>query len=153
MTEEQDMEALGNADIALHHGTDRILLLTFHAHSFNKYYPNACPRPGTILGAKRHTFISTPIPFLEKYHPQCPLCSGVAYQKKILEVVGNNCAELPSHCKTLQLFFLCFFFFFSFLLFKAAPAAYGGSQARGHIGAVATGLRHSQSNAGSKLHL
>ena len=32
----------------------------------------------------------------------------------------------------------------------AAPAAYGGSQARGRIGAVATGLRQSHSNAGSK---
>ena len=32
------------------------------------------------------------------------------------------------------------------LLFRAAPAAYGGSQARGHIGATAAGLRHSQGN-------
>ena len=31
--------------------------------------------------------------------------------------------------------------------------AYGGSQARGVIGAVATGLRHSPSNAGSKPRL
>uniref|UniRef100_A0A8D0N4C1 Catenin alpha-3 n=1 Tax=Sus scrofa TaxID=9823 RepID=A0A8D0N4C1_PIG len=34
-----------------------------------------------------------------------------------------------------------------------APAAYGGSQARGLIGAVATGLRQSHSNMGSKPHL
>ena len=32
----------------------------------------------------------------------------------------------------------------------AAPAAYGGSQARGRIGAVATGLHQSHSNAGSE---
>ena len=32
----------------------------------------------------------------------------------------------------------------------AAPAAYGGSQARGQIGAVATSLRQSHSNAGSE---
>ena len=32
----------------------------------------------------------------------------------------------------------------------AAPAAYGGSQARGPIGAAATGLRQSHSNAGSE---
>ena len=32
----------------------------------------------------------------------------------------------------------------------AAPAAYGGSQARGRIGAVATGLCQSHSNAGSE---
>ena len=35
----------------------------------------------------------------------------------------------------------------------AAPAAYGGSQARGPIGAVATGLHQSHSNAGSELCL
>ena len=31
----------------------------------------------------------------------------------------------------------------------ATPAAYGGSQARGLIGAAATGLHHSHSNMGS----
>ena len=44
-------------------------------------------------------------------------------------------------------------FFFFFLLFRAAPTAYGGSQARGPIEAVAAGLRHSHSNAGSKPYL
>ena len=32
----------------------------------------------------------------------------------------------------------------------AAPAAYGGSKARGPIGAVATSLHHSHSNVGSE---
>ena len=36
---------------------------------------------------------------------------------------------------------LDFLFFFFFCLFKAAPSAYGGSQARGRIGAVATSLQ------------
>ena len=53
------------------------------------------------------------------------------------------------------------FFFFVFFWFVvvvvaiswAAPAAYGGSQARGRIGAVATGLRQSHSNAGSEPRL
>ena len=35
----------------------------------------------------------------------------------------------------------------------AAPAAYGGSQAMGGIGAIAAGLWHSHSKAGSELHL
>ena len=56
---------------------------------------------------------------------------------------------------------LLFFFFFVFCLFVvvvvaiswAAPAAYGGSQARGRIGAIATGLRQSHSNAGSEPRL
>ena len=39
-----------------------------------------------------------------------------------------------------------------FSLFMAAPAAYGGSQARGRIRVVASGLRQSHS-AGSEPHL
>ena len=35
----------------------------------------------------------------------------------------------------------------------ATPMAYGGSQARGRIGAAAGGLRHSHSNARSKQGL
>ena len=40
-----------------------------------------------------------------------------------------------------------------FCLFRAAPTAHGGSQARGRIRAVAAGLRHSHSNAGPKPSL
>ena len=44
-----------------------------------------------------------------------------------------------------------------FLLFRAAPATYRGSQARDHIGAVDASLHHSHShshsNAGSELPL
>ena len=40
--------------------------------------------------------------------------------------------------------------FFVFCLFRAAPAAYEGSQARGQIGATSAGLHHSHSNAGSE---
>ena len=51
-------------------------------------------------------------------------------------------------------FFLCF----SFLkikkkIFRAAPAAYGGSQAPGRIRAIAAGLHYSRSNVGSELRL
>ena len=42
-------------------------------------------------------------------------------------------------------------FCFFFCLFMVAPEAYGGSQARGPIEAVATGNSHS--NTGSKPHL
>ena len=45
------------------------------------------------------------------------------------------------------------FFFFFFGISWAAPTAYGGSQARGRIGAVATSLRQNHSNAGSELRL
>ena len=40
-----------------------------------------------------------------------------------------------------------------FFLFRAALATYGGSQARGPIGVVAAGLRHSHSNVGTEPHL
>ena len=43
-----------------------------------------------------------------------------------------------------------FFFFCLFVISWAAPLAYGGSQARGRIGALATGLRQSHSHAGSE---
>ena len=49
-----------------------------------------------------------------------------------------------------------FFFFFFFLLFtfsRADPTAYGGSQARGPIGAVAASLHHGYSNMGSESRL
>ena len=49
---------------------------------------------------------------------------------------------------------LLFWVFFVFLLFLwAAPTAYGGSQARGRIGAVAAGLHQSHSNVGSEPRL
>ena len=44
-----------------------------------------------------------------------------------------------------------FFFFFVFCPFRPSPVAYGGSQARGLIGAVATSLHHCHSKARSKL--
>ena len=40
-----------------------------------------------------------------------------------------------------------------FLLFTAAPMAYGGSQAGGRIGAIATSLHHNHSKAGSEPRL
>ena len=40
-----------------------------------------------------------------------------------------------------------------FGLFRTTPVAYGGSQARVQIGAVAAGLCHSHSNTGSKPRL
>ncbi len=56
--------------------------------------------------------------------------------------------------------FFVFCFFLSFVVVAAvvaiswaAPTAYGGSQARGLIGAVAAGLHHSHSNAGSEPRL
>ena len=43
-------------------------------------------------------------------------------------------------------------FGFIYLSFRATPGAFGGSQAKGQIGAVAAGLNHSYSNARSLTH-
>ena len=45
------------------------------------------------------------------------------------------------------------FYFIFFLLFEAAPVAYGGSQASGLIGATAVSLCHNHSNTRSELCL
>ena len=60
------------------------------------------------------------------------------------------------HLLDIHMSFLLFFWIFFFCLFafsRAAPTAYGGSQARCLIGAIATGLCQSHSNAGSELSL
>ena len=54
------------------------------------------------------------------------------------EILEDTCMSTP--------FFCCF-------VFRAAPGAYGGSQARGPIGATAAGLHRSHSNPGSEPHL
>ena len=57
-------------------------------------------------------------------------------------------------CLTIYIKEFTFFFFFVLLLLPwAAPAAHGGPQARGPIGAAATGLRQSHSNARSEPRL
>ena len=43
--------------------------------------------------------------------------------------------------------------FICLCLSRATPEAYGGSQARSRVGAVAAGLHYSHSNAGSELRL
>ena len=45
------------------------------------------------------------------------------------------------------------YLFIYFCIFRAAPAAYGSSNARGQIGAVVAGLRCSHSNARYEPHL
>ena len=50
-------------------------------------------------------------------------------------------------------FFVFLFVFYLFAISWAAPETYGGSQARGQIGAVAADLCQSHSNVGSELPL
>ena len=61
----------------------------------------------------------------------------------------SNKHEVIAHCG----FFVCLFVFCLFAISWAVPTAYGGSQARGRIGAVPTNLGQSHSNSGSEPRL
>ena len=61
----------------------------------------------------------------------------------------SNCLSLAIHIWVF-FFFVFVFVFVLLLLFRAALMAYGGSQARGSVGATAASLHHSHSNAGSE---
>ena len=51
-----------------------------------------------------------------------------------------------AHGNTGSFIYLFLFYFYLFSLFRATPMAFGGSQARGLIRAVAAGLGDSRSN-------
>ena len=51
------------------------------------------------------------------------------------------------------IFFFIIIIYLFICSFRATPAAYGGSQPRGQIGAAAAGLHHSHSNAEFEPHL
>ena len=76
-----------------------------------------------------------------------PYAVGTALEKtkKKKERKSVNTESPADHCLPPPFVFLA--------ISWATPAAYGGSQARGRIGAVATGLRQSHSNAGSEPRL
>ena len=57
--------------------------------------------------------------------------------------------QLQKRSVFLVLFIWCDGFF---CLFRATPVAHGGSQTRGQIRAIAAGLHHSHSHAGSETH-
>ena len=55
-----------------------------------------------------------------------------------------------THLKYVHIVICPFFFFFFFFPFRATPAVFGSSGARGHIGAATAGLHHSHSNTTSE---
>ena len=62
---------------------------------------------------------------------------------------GDDSLHLPTHpfSNPEPTMVIAFIYFLYFLLFMVTAAAYGSSQARGRIGAIAAGLHHSCSNA------
>ena len=91
------------------------------------------------------------------YKAVCVYFLGLVQQVGLWTSQGFRCGALTEWLHTFHghrnFSSVEFLFFLSFCLFKAAPVAYGGSQARGLIGAVAAGLRQSHSNTRSKLCL
>ena len=70
---------------------------------------------------------------------------------RVKETAGYS--QGPKRSLIIHTYIYIYFFFFVFCLLRAASRVYGGSQARGPNGAVATSLCHSHSNARSKLWL
>ena len=65
----------------------------------------------------------------------------------------NGAGGLCPRRKRLLSFFLFFLLLLLLLCFRAALAAYGGSQARGQIGAVATSLCHSHIHSSARSEI
>ena len=65
-------------------------------------------------------------------------------EKKLESIISYHMIKVIANIMS------AFFFFFFLAFFRATPMAYGGSQARVQIRAVAAGLRHRRSNTGSK---
>ena len=73
------------------------------------------------------------------------LVPSTAWGKKAC-IVKRSITSAQNICFQVKRFFLLLFFGL-FVIFRAAPMAYGSSQARGLIRATAAGLHHSHSNA------
>ena len=99
------------------------------------------------------------LPALHNPHCSGPLCcpAGLNPARLALALAEQKLGALLhpySHLgREVRLVFWGFVLFcFVFCLFRATPAAHGGSQARGRIAAVASSLYHSHSNARSLTH-
>ena len=83
------------------------------------------------------------------------LCDA-AWRKKKKKALSRSFLSLTLflsyYFTTYASLFLFYFFTCIFSFFRAAPEAYGSSQARGGVRAAAASLHHSHSNAGSLTH-
>lgn len=70
--------------------------------------------------------------------------SHISFRESFRQLDFNLQSQIAHRLTTVSLFP------FYFCLFRVAPTAYGGSQATGQIGAVATGLHHSHRNVRSE---
>ena len=124
------------------------LLISCPAHSLYLRMWNVWGNPGIKLLYQTLKFSS--FDFLRPFHETKTGLLNFWFGKNFVWSRNNNyhVPSAPSHKMKGYFFFFCLFF-----LFRAAPVAYGCSQARGRIGAVATHLHHSHSSRGSELRL
>ena len=83
-----------------------------------------------------------------------PLRQSQKLQRGVITVFKGKCVLLCTMTGRVSqyVFYLFIYLFCLFAFSRATPVAYGDSQARGLIGAVAAGLRQSHSNVGSQPH-
>ena len=79
--------------------------------------------------------------------------SEILSRKAFVSHVGEKCVLFILYRANRIITFVFALSFCLFVFSRAAPVACGGSQARGLIGAVATGLCHSHSSMGSEPRL
>ena len=93
---------------------------------------------------------------LQGSSPLWPPLPGKAIKAIFFSFTQNSVTFLFGTCSLFYNKFFCFCFWFFFgggWSFGATPMAYGSSQARGWITAIAADVCHSHSNAGSEPHL
>ena len=140
-------------------------LMDVHA-IFSLFFCQHSQKPGKLLSLQTIMFVYSMI--IEAVYSFSDLNLVITYffkgksRRFPNEIFDDNCRSFcwyffPRFCNlfSLDLHFFCLLLlllFLSFVFSKATPTAYGGSQARGRIGAIATGLHHSHSNARSLTH-
>ena len=85
-------------------------------------------------------------PICHEYGPKKQKYKQTNRLNLFLQIISFNILVRLANFDELHFYFFFFFFFF---FLRAAPMAYGSSQARDWIRAMAAGLFHSHSNAGS----
>ena len=81
-------------------------------------------------------------------HPVTNISKLVSMRRGQMQNI-ENALEIKKPATKANSVYICMYIF---MLFRTTLKAYGGSQGRGQIRAIAAGL-HSHSNAGSDLHL
>ena len=110
------------------------VMIRICAH-FTSAHQQGSPRPRRDLDKERL--------LTDREHVLGPVSPGFFTCVASLNLQGSSEGSLRAS--------LCLSFFF--LLFRAAPTAYGSSQAKGRIGATAASLHHSHRISGSEQHL